>query len=554
METVVTVLAMRTAAILWAGTPIHWAETKALSACSVGASGCLIRSSWEILRPDSTHAGLDPALARGQEGDLSLVGRRFALLEEWDDFEGSEILMGNETGDQVLQELSSGTSRENRNPATSGRLEGNIGPWRAFARMEQVDHFSDATLVARSRILGSPDISDPSPWIRRAWFGENLPPFSLAGGGLGWRTDRHRVEASYLEGWIWQDLPLSDLLVGWEAKQARIHARSGDLRLEQTLRTLERMGPRGRIRTMSGQAAWRFRDSGQETGLDWRLEETEGPGGRENTVEAAPWIRHFLSIEGFAWTGFHRAGNAGFQFRDTLSRTGTRGPCDWRLAAAAEWTDRPDHLREEVESSLLDRDIEVSRALFHQYGLNARVGIPLGPTRLTLESNPWLARSPRAFVLDSATSQERFGNLRALEGTLTGWTQRLELGMSAMRWNASTGLRYNLQGGVPASRLDAQPPMWQAFAQGQSRSSTGLEGGARLAWRSRTRLRNLEDRPWSSPPTTSLDLWVLQSLGRTGLSCKAALLDLTASDRADLPRGGQRRPRLLVAVDWHPDR
>ncbi len=534
------------------GEPIPWAESPMLGGCSQDAAVCLVRSPWEIVRLDLAGRGLDPALSRRTGLDRSLMGREFPLLGQWDSLSGAEILLGNETGDQVLQELSSGGSKENRNPATCARLAGGIGAWRGFLRLEQVDHYSDATRSERIALLGSPDLSLTSPWNRRAWFGENLPPYSLAGAGAGWRKGEDLTSVSFLDGWIWQHLPLSDRLVGWEIQQADLEVRLGEIRWEQMARSLDRMGPLGEQRTVAGLVGWQARKDQLETGLSWRLEQSWGPSGSTNLVEYTPWIRHELDFGGVFWSGTHEAGPDGHLLKDSVWTKGLAGLCPWRLGAKAQWTDHPDNFRPEVESSLLGRRVIRSSRQQGDYVLEANLDVPAGPIRVGLGCSPWLVAAPRSFKLDSATDQGRFGSMQALEGILMGWTQEASLTRNGSGWESQAGLRYSIQGGKPESRMDFSPPRWQAHLRGQAEHPLGLSAGMRLAWQSRAVVRNLMAFDWTHPPRWSWDLWLGQKLGRSGFVGKAALLDLTASDQADFPGGGQRRPRLLVSLDWHP--
>lgn len=529
-----------------------WAESPMLGACSQNAGACLVRSSWEIVRLDLATHGRDPALAPAPGHDRSLVGRDFPLLGTWDSLRGMEILLGNETGDQVLQELSTGGSQENSNPATCARLEGTAGAWRGFARLEQVDHYSDATLAKRSILLGLPALSLSSPWQRKAWFGENLPPYSLAGAGARWQHGSDRTGVSFLDGWIWQHLPLSDRLVAWEIRQVDLDVRRSGFRWEQSARSLDRMDQPGSDRIMSGLAGWQFWEDRLEGGLTWRLEESWGPGGVSHPAEFAPWTRHSLSRGRLSWTGYHQAGSERFLLQDTLTVAGTAGSMPWSIGANGEWTDQPDNSRPQTEENLVGRAFPRPSVPRQTYELAGKLERPVGRLDLMVETIPWMVLAPRAFALDSATTEGRFGSVRVLQGVLYGWSHAASLGTRGSRWESHAGLQYAFQAGAPAHRMDLQPPAWQAYLHTQVGTSFGLSGSSRLSWQSRSVVRNLVKGDWSVPPRWTLDLWLRQELGRKGLSCKAALLDLAASDQPDLPAGGQRRPRLLAALDWNP--
>ncbi|MBK9575559.1 MAG: hypothetical protein IPK50_20525 [Fibrobacterota bacterium] len=529
-----------------------WAESQTLGACSRNAGACLVRSSWEIVRLDLATHGTDPAVAGVTGLDRSLVGRDFPLLRTWDSLRGMEILLGNETGDQVLQELSTGGSSENSNPATCARLEGSIGSWRGFARLEQVDHYSDATLSEHSGLLGQPRLSRPSPWKRYAWFGENLPPYSLAGAGARWQHGKDWTGVSFLDGWIWQHLPLSDRLVAWEIQQVDLDVRRSGFRWEQSARSLDRMDQPGKDRIMSGLAGWQIWEDRLEGGLTWRLEESWGPGGVSHPAELAARARHSLARGRMSWTGCHLAGNDRFLLQDTLILSDTADGAPWKIGANAEWTDQPDNFRSQTEGNLVGRAFPLPSTPRQTYELTGKFEYPFGRLDLMVETSPWMVLAPRAFALDSATTEGRFGSVRVLRGVLYGWTHGASLGARGSRWESHAGLRHAFQSGAPAPLMDFQPPEWQAYLHAQAGTPFGLSGSSRLSWQSRSLVRNLVQGEWSAPPRWTLDLWLRQELGRSGLSCKAALLDLAASDQPDLPAGGQRRPRLLAALDWNP--
>ena len=102
---------------------------------------------------------------------------------------------GNEVGDLLYQELLDDSHGSNRTPMLDGGL---VTPtWNHFyatAQGSQVDHYSSETLGERTRRNGS---------MSFAWFGENLPAFSTAFAGAGYRTAHAQAELLAGSDYLW---------------------------------------------------------------------------------------------------------------------------------------------------------------------------------------------------------------------------------------------------------------------------------------------------------------------------------------------------------------
>lgn len=529
-------------------------ENRELSACALDPTGCAVRSSWEVLaNPMGNLRPSDASLDAPEEIDRSVLGRRFSLLESWHRVDEAGFLVGNELGDQVLQEVPRGTSPENRNPATCVRLASPDSlPWRVFARLEQVDHFSDMGRGGRLSLLGDPDLGSPWPQDRFAWFGENLPPYSLAGAGASWMSPNLHTQASYLQGWLWQHLPISDILVPWRVDRLDATLRWKSLRWSHLEQTLEHENGPGRVETSAGALAWTF-DAPQilEAGIRYRTESARGAH-ETSAWSVGPWARHSLESGGWRWAGFHRVDREGHLARDTLGWNGIRSRTRLSAELSAQWSDRPDGIRPELESALTGREIAEPATEEHAYRIELRVERPIGPLDLEASNTPMAAISPRAFAADSFDASGRWGRRASLDGILWGWDRQASLG-----WTPSEALTLEFavvardRWGDPAEHVDMTPAKRAVSWSVRLANKSGLSLRTRLGWSSGTVVRNLSKRPATAARGWSLDAWLRQRLFDDRLELSLTLADLLAGNGPDLPEGGQRRPRLLVAASWN---
>ncbi len=532
---------------------IPWAETPELTSCAAGESRCLIRSSWEIARQDRNQVRpQDASLNAPTSWDRSLLGRRFSLLEAWEPASGLGFLMGNELGDQVLQEVPHGTSRENRNPASCLRLASPQAlPWRVFARLEQVDHFSDARLSRRSALLGSPDLGSPWPDRRYAWFGENLPPFSLAGAGIEGRVREAEVGARHQQGWIWQHLPLTDTLIPWETRQTDLHAGWRFLRWEHLQRDLDE----ARAGTMTdrlstGRIGFRPTGSdGNEAGLTYRLEEARGRSTASET-RWTPWIRHRLEQGSWRWSGFHRADRRDHLAQDTLSWSDSTPRARWSLGWAGQWSDAPDNFQPNLEEALTGRLHSITSTEEQVHSLFAEAHGTSDAWDVDLQTRPWIVVSPRA-TATAPVAPEPHQAVIALPDPLFGWRNHL-----AVRWKPHTSWGGDLsllaapQWGPSDTDVDWTPSVLASHLGAWARSPLGLSMRLQVGWSSSQTVRHLTPAPHRIPATWTVNGWIEQTFFQGRLTLALAALDLGAPNRPDLPDGGQRRPRLLVSGEW----
>lgn len=545
-------------------------ENRELSACQQDPTGCAIRSSWEVLAlPTGSARPSDASLDAPEELDRSILGRRFSLLEDWPRLHGVGFLVGNELGDQVLQEIPHGSSPENRNPATCVRAASPDSlPWRVFARLEQVDHFSDLGLGRRSSVLGNPSLGSPWPEDRLAWFGENLPPYSLAGGGASWISPGLYARASFLQGWLWQHLPLSDMLLPWRANRFEGTLRWKSLGWTHLEQSLSREDGPGKLETSAGALSWTFdpprieapsrdgrlreiRPEEIEGGISYRTESVQGASEAPDWI-AGPWIRHSLGSGAWRWSGFHRFDREGHLARDTVGWNAEISGTRVFAELSGQWSDRPDGTRPDLESALTARRIPTSAKEEHAYRFEARIVRSIGPVELEVASDPSATVSPRAFQADSFDASGRWGRQGSLDGTLWGWDHQASVGWSpSPSFAMECALARRDRWGDPVDRVDMVPARWRASWSVRMANGSGLSMRTDLGWSSETTVRNLSRESLSVEHGWSLDVWLRQGLFDERLELSMTLADLLAGNTADLPDGGQRRPRLLVAATWN---
>ena len=118
--------------------------------------------------------------------------------------------LGNEVGDPHLQELTGENPASNRTPFLEGFFSlSPVDSLTLWGRFHQNDHFSYSTLAGRHFLAGNSDL---------AWFGENLPPASLLGGGFLYRASFGSAQGQLQKGWLWTHSPASGFSRPWEGQ------------------------------------------------------------------------------------------------------------------------------------------------------------------------------------------------------------------------------------------------------------------------------------------------------------------------------------------------
>ncbi len=126
---------------------------------------------------------------------------------------------GNEVGDPHLQELHAPVYGNNHTPMLSGFFA--VKPYQALETklaLHQIDHFSYTTLPARNALVPG------GLFEGYAWFGNNLPPLSLAQAQATWSPGfmhgPERVGIAMQQGWWWTTSPLSGFAYPWQGTNA----------------------------------------------------------------------------------------------------------------------------------------------------------------------------------------------------------------------------------------------------------------------------------------------------------------------------------------------
>jgi hypothetical protein len=180
---------------LWAGVP---GEVSALDSLYGGSGTRLLSMPTYIYERPAGFAGvhaLDEQWTPDRSADRHLPNRYSRILNWQSGNPGLWFYTGNEIGDLLYQELLEESATSNRTPMLDGGIT--TPTWNNFwvtAQGSQVDHFSSATLNERTNRNGS---------MSFAWFGENLPAFSTAFAGGGYRNGQK--SASLLAGsdYLW---------------------------------------------------------------------------------------------------------------------------------------------------------------------------------------------------------------------------------------------------------------------------------------------------------------------------------------------------------------
>ncbi len=140
---------------------------------------------------------------------------------------GFSSRLGNEVGDPYLHELVE-PEVENHTPYLSGffRFPLGAGAGGAFG-LEQNDHFSYATVARRSEAGGKPP-------AELAWFGENIPPYSLLRAMAEGDAAGLRLRGEIDQGWWWNFSPVTGIVYPFEGRRAGLRfsdSRGFDLEL-----------------------------------------------------------------------------------------------------------------------------------------------------------------------------------------------------------------------------------------------------------------------------------------------------------------------------------
>lgn len=463
---------------------------------------------------------------------------------------------GNEVGDQLFREEDRGDP-ENRTPAmwlfaSSPRFRG----WRARAWFDQVDHFSDRTLDVRVAAAGSPPVGGR----KRAFFGDNLPDQSFAGGGVDGAFDGGAAAGAWARtGWVWLPSAGSRMLGCWRTTTAAVswegermgwtHAQGWFDRADTSSAGVRQA--RGTVRLSAAVG----RNLSASAGVDYGSVRRSGEVGwrPSRAWDADPWLRLRLGKDGWSLGGFHQAGTSTEAFRDTLSWEGAVAGGRLRTEVWGGWQDRPDGGAYEDSSAagIVRMDCRVPE---RSLGGRLSYGFPLRDAELSMDAAPWLLERAHAFQPDRFDTLRggwvvRSGREIALPGTLVGCKAR-----AAARWKVAAFASLDASAQVdpvfdgPRDRTDLRAPLWGTSLGADLSHPSGLSVRPLLLWRASSSLRHLSERDWTVPAGPDLSVWVEQSWwsGRLVMSCAA--LNILSDDPVEAPGASEDRFRLLVQV------
>lgn len=535
-----------------------WAETPALREKAIDPSFTAILSIPETVSFPFADIPLHPRQER--EAPLaawSWMGRSLPVLSPRPVDSSLELGFGNEVGDPLFREPQLEGTAKNRNPAMWASLP--APSWhglRGSVFFDQTDHFSDAGLGARTLRLGAPVLTDGSPRVRRAWFGENLPCASFLGASL---SDSGTWALAGQSGWAWLSSPLALDLQAW-----RVHSLQGDVflgplhwshaqgiferadtlhgRLLQTQGRIDASLPENNA--MAARIGLEYLHTSRRGDVSWHPDEQ---------LQLEPWVAMRLRISDWTWSGFHQGGNAFYRLHDTLAWSRSADGSSLRLQAVGQWTDRPGGTGTARDSTLhalaLDRCTAIEQSYLLQVE-HVRTD-PHGVLKLT--TAPWLVLGARAFRPDGFDSRDgwisRFGSTVSLPDPLWGW----KVGASGVRrLRSDLELKGKIQFdpilGDARREVDYLPSLLGLQGGFDYRHPSGLSVEPSLVWRSSATIRHRSRQDWNVPAHSDADLWITQELfqGKLRLSCAA--LNILSTDPVPLPNAGEDRFRLLVRL------
>ena len=125
-----------------------------------------------------------------------LLLNRYSVTPTWNLLvPGIYMSTGNEIGDMIYQDFVTESNEANRTPLLEAGFRSPL--FHGFfvtGRYFQVDHYSSKTLKEREKWVGSTSYS---------WFGENLPFFSTAYAGFGYKTNASETSLLVGKEYLW---------------------------------------------------------------------------------------------------------------------------------------------------------------------------------------------------------------------------------------------------------------------------------------------------------------------------------------------------------------
>lgn len=546
---------LATALLAWVGA---WAESPLLVRKATDPSFFAVRTFPELLvRSYGNPAPRSEELCGTEPNEWRWQGRRLEVFRS-DRDSVLEAGMGNEVGDPLFREARESTDSlsANRNPALWFHLPTpRLGGVRLALDYDQVDHYSNASLGARTSRIGHQRLHRVDPEVRRAWFGENLPDASMLG-MRAWGGTELDWFLTARSGWLWMSAPVSNDLQAWRVNQGEGSIDGARWSWHHAQARFERADTaQGRLDQAQGWIEGRpWADSSLRVGLHYAWDHSTGQAwSPDREVLTEPWFAVRLPFAGLAWRGFHAFGQDGYRLRDTL--TWERGGGDDAVAVslAAQWTDRPEGRPTSREVSSAGVAVDGCGRLEQTWLLSVRRSWSIPGGALALEGSPWALLHPHAFEASGYDTSDgwirRAGRTVALPGWLWGWKLRGQIRQDLSRAISLDGvLQADPVFGEPQGRVDLTPPLWGAGGGVLARHPSGLSLQAQLLWRDEATLRNASPSAWRVPAGWDANLWIRQALFRERLELECAMLDLLADGDRHAPNASEDLFRVLVRV------
>ena len=469
------------------------------------------------------------------------------------------VIVGNEVGDQLWQEIGHKARIENRTPTTQAFGALPLGRALLWGELRQVDHWSSKYVSARSRRATNGNWEDEIDKLH-SWFGENYPDFSVLGGGYRWNDGTLEADVQFRGAWWWPLSPgsLREIPLFVNALQTELRFSNWRLRTQYydaEIRSADSLdGERasiGEFLLSYDAGAWR----------PWILVRVDDASERfvlqpgRGQVALAGVDHGFRPLPFLRLAGSHWAGNGVWGVNDTLELEQRVDGHLFSEALFLRLSNRYNPLEEwtEVENGETVADLSHC-STWQQYGLRTLwSSAPFGPFRLSLSSTPWVALDLPAFESSEYKWRDsrwtRRGRERTVEGALWGAQQRLVVDFSrcpCRLWQLEVVQESDIAG--PWSRMDLTPADWRVALRHFSKLPGGLELGAALLYTTGAVIRNRSPEPFEEDPHPELDVTLRQRLFGDRAQVWFSLLNPLADDKPLYPDGPEDRFRALAGI------
>ena len=540
------------------------AETpwSARRAAGLGAFGFASASDW-IERPAGALLPWSATLDFAPLGPVpSLLGERRELFAPGPRDSLSGVLVGNEVGDQLWQEVASPARIENRTPTTQAFGAIPFGNALLWGDLRQVDHWSAKYAQARKARVVEANRWGETYEDLHSWFGENYPDFSYFGGGLRWEGPQLRAGVQGRSAWWWplspgtrREIPLlvdalsgSAEFAGWSADARYFRGEIFALDTAIDGENFE-IAEFAVARSLGPVHPWiRFRDTRASEEFPLRPAD-------ENVLLAG--LDHEIGLlPGFVFSGSHWVGNGFWGASDTLAfaqRIGGHRLSEALFLRLSNVRSPLERWREFAPGDRSDTLADLAHvSTWQHYGLRlAWDSAPLGPFRVSLSATPWTGVDLPAFRSESWTWSERrwirTGREATAEGAVWGMQDRLVVDFSrcpCRLWQFEA-LREDALAG-PWGKMELVPAEWRLALRHSWKFPSDLEIRAALLWTSGATIRQRSPEAWSEGDRAELNAELRQSFFDGRVRFWLSLLNPISDDEPLVPDGPEDRFRAVA--------